>query len=481
MPLIESGLPDPLSSIHIMGICGTAMGSLAGLLVDAGFQVTGSDTAAYPPMGDFLRGLGIEVMEGYQASNLDHAPDLVVVGNVIRAVYEEAEALVAGDLPYCSFPHLLGELVLNDARSIVVAGTHGKTTITAITTHLARAAGLNPGWLVGGVVQGLDRSAHKGSGDLFVIEGDEYDTAFFDKQPKFLHYHANTAILTSVEFDHADIYRDLDHVKESFQKLVDSMGDGLLIARWDEPNVRAVAADAGCEVWTYGPSMEWTGEIVSVDTDKGTMVFRVCRKGEPILQAETCLVGEHNLWNQVAAVAALVREGADPAALEAGFATFQGIKRRQEIRGNPGEVTVVDDFAHHPTAVAVTLEALRLRFGQRRLWAVFEPRSATSRRNIFQSDYADAFAPADRVIIAATADASSIPEEERMDFGALAADLRARGTEAVAMERVDEIAATLGANAMEGDVIALLSNGGFGGIHEKVLHHLEERFEDSEG
>ncbi|MEE2750515.1 MAG: Mur ligase domain-containing protein [Myxococcota bacterium] len=242
MAKIDSGLVEPLETIHIMGICGTAMGSLAGMLIDAGYQVTGSDTAAYPPMGDFLASLGIEVMEGFNAENLDHNPDLVVVGNVVRAVYDEATALVEKDLPYCSFPHLLGELVLNEARSIVVAGTHGKTTTTAITTWLAQAANLEPGWLVGGVVLGLERSAHQGAGKLFIIEGDEYDTAFFDKRPKFLHYRANTAILTSVEFDHADIYRDLDHVKESFTALVESLPEeGLLIARWDDPNVRAVA------------------------------------------------------------------------------------------------------------------------------------------------------------------------------------------------------------------------------------------------
>ena len=480
MAQIDSGLVEPLETIHIMGICGTAMGSLAGMLVDAGFEVTGSDTATYPPMGDFLASLGIQVMEGFNAENLDHNPDLVVVGNVVRSVYDEAQALVEKDLPYCSFPHLLGELVLHEARSIVVAGTHGKTTTTAITTWLAQAANMSPGWLVGGVVLGLDRSAHKGAGKLFIIEGDEYDTAFFDKRPKFLHYRANTAILTSVEFDHADIYRDLDHVKESFTALVESLPeDGLLIARWDDPNVRSVAQEAACTIWKYGPGMEWSGEILSVNHETGTMRFCVRRDDVTVLEADTSLVGEHNLWNQVAAVAALVREGLEPKSIAQGFSSFQGIRRRQELRGTPGEVAVVDDFAHHPTAVSVTLDALRMKFGGRRIWAVFEPRSNTSRRNVFQAEYAAAFATADRVIIAATSDCSGIAEEERMDFNALAADLRAQGQEAIALDRLDEIVATLSANVMEGDVVALLSNGSFGGIHELLLTSLESRFEKS--
>jgi UDP-N-acetylmuramate: L-alanyl-gamma-D-glutamyl-meso-diaminopimelate ligase len=489
MPLITEGLPDPLRRVHIMGICGTAMGAIAGMLHDAGYAVTGSDKGVYPPMSDYLAGLGIEVMEGFVAANLerDPPPDLVVVGNVIRAVYEEAEALVAGPLPYCSFPHLLGERFLKDARSIVVAGTHGKTTTTALTAWMADGAGLNPGYLVGGVVVGWDRTARAGGGGHFVIEGDEYDTAFFDKEPKFLHYRARTAILTSVEFDHADIYRDLDHVQESFRKLVAGMpADGLLIARWDSPTVREVCADAPCEVWGYGPGQDWDGRVDSVDHDAGTMTFTVLRDRAPVGRFVSCMVGEHNLYNQVAAVAALVREGCAPADLAAALASFRGIKRRQEIRGEPGGVTVLDDFAHHPTAVRVTLEALRLRFGGRRLWAIFEPRSASSRRRVFQSAYAAAFDAADLTIIAPLYDPSRIAEEERLDPAALAAGVRARGREASHLPDVDAIVAAVAANAVEGDVVAVLSNGGFGGLHDKLIAALalrfgEERFGEESG
>jgi UDP-N-acetylmuramate: L-alanyl-gamma-D-glutamyl-meso-diaminopimelate ligase len=477
---LNEGLPADLKTIHIMGICGTAMGALAGMLQDAGYQVTGSDTGAYPPMSTYLASLGIEIMQGYVAANLAHSPDLVVVGNVIRAVYEEAQTLVASEIPYCSFPHVLGELFLAQARSIVIAGTHGKTTTTAITTWLANACGLEPGYLVGGLVRGWDRTARAGKGTHFVIEGDEYDTAFFDKSPKFLHYRANTAVLTSVEFDHADIYRDLDHVKESFRALVASLpSDGLLIARWDHAHVREVCQEAPCPVWGYGPGQEWDGKILEVDTSAGTMTFEVIREGLAIGRFTSSLVGEHNLYNQVAAVAVLMREQVSVDELVTGFRSFQGIRRRQEVVGTPGGIAVVDDFAHHPTAVKVTLEALRLRFGGRRLWAIFEPRSASSRRRIFQDAYAQAFDVADRVILAQPYDQSQIEAEDRLDAPALAAALRARGVEADYLDEVDDIVATVAANAMENDVVAVLSNGGFGGIHAKLTAALETRFGQS--
>ncbi len=479
MPLIDSTLPDPLQRIHIMGICGTAMGAIAGMLADAGYTVTGSDRGIYPPMSDYLAGLGIEVMQGFKAENLerDPPPDLVVVGNVIRAVYEEAQALVQGELPYCSFPQLLGERFLAGARSIVVAGTHGKTTTTALTAWMAQGAGLEPGYLVGGVVRGWDRTARAGAGSHFVIEGDEYDTAFFDKRPKFLHYRAKTAILTSVEFDHADIYRDLEHVQQSFRALVAGMpAEGLIIARWDQPAVREVCAEAPCPVWSYGPGQDWDGRIEGVDHRAGTMRFTVLREGRALGQFTSCMVGEHNLYNQVAAVAALVHEGLEPAALAEALASFRGIKRRQELLAEPGGVAVIDDFAHHPTAVRVTLGALRMRFGGRRLWAIFEPRSASSRRRVFQRDYAGAFDAADQVIIAPLHDPSRIPEGERLDPGALAADIRARGREAIALPDTEAIAATVAANAVEGDVVAVLSNGGFGGLHGRLIEALALRF-----
>ncbi len=474
MPLLSGPLPDTVQTVHIMGIGGTAMAAFAGMLKDAGYTVTGSDTGVYPPMSDYLASLGIEVMIGYNAKNLDASPDLVVVGNVIRAEYDEAQALLGGPLTYASMPQLLGARFLESRHSIVVAGTHGKTPTTALTAHLLDAAGRDPGFLIGGLAKNFDRTARTGTGPHFVIEGDEYDTAFYDKGPKFLHYRPKTAMITSVEFDHADIYTDLDHVKSSFRRLVAIMpADGALVARWDHDNVRDVCLEAGCEVLRYGAGQSWDGRIEGVDTERGVQRFVVLNEGNLWGRFESVLVGEHNLYNQVAAVAALARQGLGPDELARGFASFAGVKRRQEVIGEPRHVTVLDDFAHHPTAVKVTLEALRLRFGKRRMWAIFEPRSATSRRKVFQDAYAGAFGAADVVVIAGAHDQGRIAETERFDSKELVADLRARGQEAFGYDTVDEIAAVVAANALPWDVVAVLSNGGFGGLHKKLLAAIE--------
>ncbi|MFT4622008.1 MAG: UDP-N-acetylmuramate: L-alanyl-gamma-D-glutamyl-meso-diaminopimelate ligase [Myxococcota bacterium] len=476
MPHVPSPSPD-VRTVHVMGIAGTAMGALAGMLKDAGYVVTGSDHGVYPPMSDYLAALGIEVMEGFKASNLDHRPDLVVVGNVVRAVYEEAAALLESDLDYCSFPEAFAALFLRDAHSIVVAGTHGKTTTTSITAWLLESAGLTPGFLIGGVAKNFDRTARAGGGTVFAVEGDEYDTAFFDKGPKFLHYRTRTAILTSVEFDHADIYRDLEHVKESFRRLVAVLPtDGVLIVRADDPGATDVSAGAACTVWTYGPGQMWDGRVEGFDTVRGTMRFTVLRAGVAVGTFESSLVGEHNLYNQVAAAAAATRVGATPEQLASGFSTFAGIRRRQEVIGEPGGVTVVDDFAHHPTAVASTIRALRDRFGERRLWVIWEPRSATSRRAIFQDAYGVSFDGADQVIVARPYDQSRIPEAERFDAIALVETLCDRGLNALLLPDAAQIAATVSARAHPSDVIAIFSNGGFDGLHGKLLELLEQRF-----
>ena len=483
MPLVTS-LPTDLETVHIMGIGGTAMAALAGMLVDAGHRVTGSDgNIIYPPMSDYLAQLGIEPMVGYKPENIDHSPDLVVIGNVVRAVYEEAQAVQASDIPYMSFPALLGARFLAGKRNIVVAGTHGKTTTTTIAAWLLEAAGREPGFLIGGVPGNFDRTARAAKGAHFVIEGDEYDTAFFDKGPKFLHYRPTTAILTSIEFDHADIYRDLAHCQESFRRLMGILPeDGCLVARWDHDNVAEVAAEAGCELRRYGKNQDWDGRIEELDTDRGRMRFTVLREGKAFGSFESLMVGEHNLYNQVAVVAALEREGLSAEELARGFESFRGIRRRQEIIGEPAGITVIDDFAHHPTAVKLTLEGLRMRFGGRRLVAIFEPRSNTSRRNVFQAQYGAAFGAADQVIVAPPQGLERIPEAERFDPARLAFDIRAGGGEAMVLGSGADaqgvaraIDAWVGANAQSGDVIAVLSNGGFGGLHRMLLQTLHER------
>ena len=476
MPEVQ-GLPEGTQTIHIMGVGGTAMAALGGMLVDAGYTVTGSDgNKVYPPMSDYLASLGIEPMEGFKAANLDHNPDLVVIGNVVRSTYEEAESVIARDLPYMSFPALLGARFLSGKRSIVVAGTHGKTTTTSIAAWLLEAAQKKPGFLVGGVVAGFDRTARASQGEQFVIEGDEYDTAFFDKGPKFLHYRPTTAILTSIEFDHADIYRDLAHCQESFRKLMAIMPeDGCVVARTDHSAVVEVAAEAQCELRRYGPGQAWDGRIESIDTSQGTMTFAVLRDGKLWGRFESIMVGEHNLYNQVAIAAALDREGLSAKDLSEGFRTFKGIKRRQEVRGEPGGITIIDDFAHHPTAVDLTLNALRMRFGGRRLWAIFEPRSNTSRRNVFQNQYAASFDAADITVIADPYSIDSIPEDERMNPSQLVQGIRMRGNEAFNWPDAEAISNRVIANAQPEDVIAILSNGGFGGLHEKIINGLESR------
>jgi UDP-N-acetylmuramate: L-alanyl-gamma-D-glutamyl-meso-diaminopimelate ligase len=463
-----------------MGIAGTAMAALAGMLKDQGKHVTGSDRAVYPQMSTYLERLDIPVMEGFVAQNLDSKPDLVVIGNVVRAIYDEAEAVIRRDLPYCSFPELFGAWFLEDAHSVVVAGTHGKTTTSSITAWLFDSAGLNPGFLIGGVAKNFDRTARAGGGDYFVVEGDEYDTAFFDKGPKFLHYRARTAILTSVEFDHADIYTDLDHVKRSFRRLMRSMPkDGVVIVRADDAGAADVSRDAACDVWEYGPGKHWDGHIEHVNTDTGLMTFTVTRGGNALGTFDTPLVGTHNLYNQVAATAAAVRCGIPADALAHAYPQFAGIKRRQEVIGEPGAVTVLDDFAHHPTAVKVTLDALRQRFGDRRLWAIWEPRSATSRRATFQREYAQAFDTADQVIIAQPFDQTRIDEAERFSADKLVADLTARGVEAISLPNADAIAQTVGLRAHPKDVVAILSNGAFDGLHGKLIELLKTRFPET--
>lgn len=476
MPHTPSPAAD-LHSVHLMGIGGTAMAAFAGMLQARGATVTGSDKAVYPPMSDVLAGLGIRVMEGYEARNLDHRPDLVIVGNVIRRVYAEAQALLASDLAWCSFPEALGALFLDRAHSVVVAGTHGKTTTTALAAWLLEAAGRDPGFLIGGVARNFPHAARAGGGDVFVVEGDEYDTAFFDKGPKFLHYRARTLLLTSVEFDHADIYADLDAYEAAFRGLIATLPTAAhLVVCADDPGARRVSSGATCRVSAYGRGQEWDGRTLAVDTDTGRTTLEVLRNGEPVLRTTSCMVGHHNLMNMVAVVAALHPLGLPFDDLARGLASFEGIKRRQEVFAEPGGVTLVDDFAHHPTAVRVTLAALRERFGRRRLWCVWEPRSATSRRSVFQEAYAQSFDDADLVVVSRPFDQGGLPEDGRFRSETLVRDLIDRGIDALVLDDAEQIAAVLVDRALPRDVIAIFSNGGFGGLHGRVQQGLAERF-----
>jgi UDP-N-acetylmuramate: L-alanyl-gamma-D-glutamyl-meso-diaminopimelate ligase len=472
---------EALRHVHFVAIGGTGMGSLAGLLHARGLRVTGSDRALYPPMSTALASWGIRVYEGFRPEHvLLEEPDLVVIGNAVRPDNPEARAAIDEGLRTLSFPDALYELAIAGKHSVVVAGTHGKTTTTSLVAALLLAAGRDPSLLVGGYCLDFDGSFREGAGEHFVVEGDEYDTAFFDKTPKFLHYGARTLVLTSVEFDHADIYRDLGHVKEAFRALVARLpADGAIVAAVDQEGVRDVLREAPCRVVGYGlaegggPALWRAGGIRA---DPGGTCFDVLREGAPVARARLPLFGPANLENALGALSAAVELGVPVERAAAALAGFRGVKRRQEVRGEAGGVTVVDDFAHHPTAVRASIEALRARFPGRRLVAVFEPRTNTSRRAVFQRDYALAFDGADEAVIAEVPEGAiySATGEvgERLSPERLVAELRARGVDARSPGGVPEIVEHLRSSCRPGDVVLVMSNGEFGGIWERLLSAL---------
>jgi len=453
-----------------MGVCGTGMGSLAGMFKESGFHVTGSDQHVYPPMSDFLAGQGIEVRSGYRPANLEPRPDLVVVGNVITRQNPEAIALAELGLPYVSFPQALSHYFLAGKTSLVVAGTHGKTTTSSLLASLLHDAGLAPSFMIGGLVQAFGRNFNLGDGRHFVVEGDEYDTAFFDKGPKFLHYRPHIAIITSVEFDHADIYADLAAVKRSFRRLVEIMpSGGCLVACLDDPVVREVVAGAPCQVLGYGQGEDvaWRLEGLAVTPD-GTD-FVAVRNGERFAAFRCVMPGRHNALNALAVIAVLDRLGVAPDVIDRGLRGFAGVRRRQEVRGVVGGVTVIDDFAHHPTAVRETLAALAAAYAGRRLIAVFEPRTNSSRRRVFQRDYVTVFDHAQEVLVKEPEPLAKVAPEERFSSRLLVEDLGRRGVAARYFSTTEAIIAHLAEYARSGDVIAILSNGGFDNIHARLL------------
>jgi len=466
--------------VHFVAICGTGMGALAGLLKARGVRVTGSDLGFYPPMSSLLEKWGIRVRKGFRAENvLEAPPDLVVIGNAVRPENPEARAAIDERMNILSFPDALHQLAIAGRHSVVMTGTHGKTTTTSLVGSLLLHTGRDPSILVGGFAVDFDGSFREGAGEHFVVEGDEYDTAFFDKTPKFLHYGARTVLLTSVEFDHADIYRDLDHVKEAFRQLVSGMPpDGTIVAAVNDPNVRDVLRDAACPVVGYGlgddADPDW--RATSLEASAADMTFRVERAGAAPVAAKLPLPGRFNVENALGALAVLDSLGVPIEESVPALARFGGVKRRQEVRGEERGILVIDDFAHHPTAVSGTIQAIRACHPDRRLIAVFEPRTNTSRRSIFQQRYAEAFAGVDRAVIAklpdgpiysATGEVSEFFSSEQ-----LADDLRAREIDAVSIEGVNGIVAHLVATCEPGDVVLVMSNGGFDDIWDLLLKAL---------
>ena len=461
--------------IHLIGICGTAMASLAGMLKHRGFTVTGSDAAAYPPMSDFLRDLGIPVAQPFDAKNLDPRPDLVVVGNAMSRGNVELEYLLDQRIPFCSLPQLLHDEFLVGKEVLVVAGTHGKTTTTSMLAWIFHSAGLDPSFLIGGIAENFGSSFHLGDGKHFILEGDEYDTAFFDKGPKFLHYFPDSIILTSVEFDHADIYKDLDAVETAFKRLVNLIPRrGRIVAFDSGDSVDRCIAKAFCPVDRYGAGPRANWRVTNLSFEPAVTRWTVVHDGKPWADLEFPLAGEYNVWNATAAAALAASCGVSKEAIAAALKTFKSVKRRLEVKAQVNGITIIDDFAHHPTAIAGTLKALRGRYPGARLWAILEPRSNTLRRRVLQADLARSLAQADEVIVAGVFRSEAVPENERLELPALAAEIEQNGRRARLLADADAIVQTVAPEMRSGDVVAILSNGGFGGIYEKLPARLRE-------
>ena len=472
--------------IHLIGICGTAMASLAGMLKERGFRVTGSDAAAYPPMSDLLRDLGIPVAQPFAAQNLEPAPDLVVIGNAISRGNVELEHVLDRRIPFCSMPQLLHDEFLRGKEVLVVAGTHGKTTTTSMLAWIFHSAGLDPSFLIGGIAENFGSSFHLGNGKHFILEGDEYDTAFFDKGPKFLHYFPDSVILTSVEFDHADIYEDLDAVETAFKRLINLIPrrgrviafDGAVEHTPESPSLERVLGKAFCPVHRYGtgPRAQW--KVTNLRLDPSHTTWTVFRNGGHFAEFEFPLAGEYNVWNATAAAALASYSGISEQAIAEALKTFKSVKRRLEVKAQVNGITIIDDFAHHPTAIAGTLKALRARYAGARLWAILEPRSNTLRRRVLQSDLACSLAGADEVIVANVFRSEAVPENERLELPALAAEIKQNGRSVRLLADADAIVQAIAPELRSGDVVAILSNGGFGGIYEKLPARLRELAND---
>lgn len=450
------------------------MAALAGMLKELGLRVTGSDENVYPPMSDFLESCHIPIMTGYRADNLQPRPDLVVVGNVIRAVNLEAIALADLHIPYLSMPQALAHFSLAGHTSLVVTGTHGKTTTSSLLATALEHIGASPGFMIGGIVEAFASNFHVGDGQYFVVEGDEYDTAFFNKVSKFLHYQPRHAILTSIEFDHADIFADIEEIKESFTDFVSLIAkDGSLFVCTDDPLAAAVADTASCPVFSYGTGANCFYRLVDLKVQGLSSQFSVLKEGQLLGRFTLALPGLHNGLNGTAVVGMLDQFGFSKEEIKNGIASFTGVKRRQQIRGEVGGIKVIDDFAHHPTAVRETIRALRLGWPTQRLVVVFEPRTNSSRRSIFQDRYAESFADADLVVVREHVPLADIAPEEQFSSTRLVQELRNQRIDSHYFPNTDTILDFICGEAREGDIIAIFSNGGFDNIHERLLNRLQ--------
>ena len=460
-----------IKSVHFTGIGGTGMAAAAAAMQERGFSVTGSDQNVYEPMASFLAAKKITVMNGYDEKNLSHKPDLVVIGNAISRGNPEAEFILDHKLRYCSLPELLKEFFIRGKRSIVVSGTHGKTTTTSLLAWVFEHSGLNPSFFIGGIPNNFSQGARFTDSEWFIIEGDEYDTAFFDKRSKFVHYQPEIAIVNNLEFDHADIFENLDAVKKTFSHFIRLVPrNGLLLGNGDDANLKELLNVTHCPVKKFGLGGDYAVYAFNIRYGPTATEFEI-----PSFKFHLNLVGELNVRNALAVIACAKHCGLSNKQIQSAFDTFKGIKRRMEVRGIAGGVTVLDDFGHHPTAIRETLSALRIKYPREKIWAVFEPRSNTTRRNIFQAELAESFADANVVIVSEVARLEQILPEERLNPEKLMADIKASGKDAAYLPDANAIVAHLARHTQGGDIVCVFSNGGFGGIHGKLLDRLGRR------
>jgi UDP-N-acetylmuramate: L-alanyl-gamma-D-glutamyl-meso-diaminopimelate ligase len=454
---------------HFVGICGTAMGAVAAGMKKRGFVVTGSDANIYPPMSTFLESQGITLYEGYKAPNIPAEADVIVIGNAISRGNEEAEAALERKLLYVSLPEVLKEYFLRGKRNFVVSGTHGKTTTSSMLAWLMKNANREPSYMIGGIAKNLGGGAVFSDSDITVLEGDEYDTAFFDKRSKFLHYLPECVVINNIEFDHADIYQNVEEIKLSFRRLLNIVPrNGVAFVNGDDQHSIDVALNAPCPVKSVGMAESCDIRITDVDYQEDGTNFSLDEN-----RYSTQMVGEFNVRNAAMAASAALFAGLSVDEVKAGLLSFNGVARRQEFKGEVNGVKVIDDFAHHPTAIKFAVKALRQRYTGSRLWVLFEPRSNTTKRNIFQTELAEALAEADFAVVAAITDLDKVPVNERLDPDRLASDVSQFGGKAWYLEGVDKIVELVIKMTEPGDVVAVLSNGGFGGIHQKLLDNLK--------
>jgi len=473
MDLEKNRITDNVKTIHLIAACGTAMGALACILKDLGFPVTGSDQNVYPPMSTFLAHKGIVLGDGFEPAHLDYRPDLVVVGNTVSRNNPEVEHMLSLGLNYCSLPQALNRFLVGAGKSLLVTGTHGKTTTGSLLAWVLYSAGLDPSFMIGGILTNFDSNYRIGQGKYVVIEGDEYDTAYFDKGPKFLHYSPAAAIMTSVEFDHADIFRDLAHVKVTFQNFARGLDRESLLAAFDaDANVSSVLDSAVCRIQRYGEQAASDWQLTEIKIEPPVTRFTVTHQGKHFGCFQTRMPGRHNLLNAVAVIAAANHIGVAADEIGRALESFEGIKRRQEVRGQVDGMTVMDDFAHHPTAVRETIQAVKPFYPDGRLIAVFEPRTNSSMRAIFQDVYPTVFDAADLVCIREPSLLHKIPADERFSASQLVADICKRGTNAHYFGDTEGIIEFVAGEADAGDVVLIMSNGGFGNIHERLLKTL---------